>query len=29
MIRYAHRAVAGLTFRPTAELVNAVKAAGS
>jgi len=26
-IRYAHRAVAGLTFRPTDELVNAVKAA--
>jgi peroxiredoxin Q/BCP len=27
VIRYAHRAVAGLTFRPTTELVNAVKAA--
>ena len=27
MVRYAHRAVAGLTFRPTTELVNAVKAA--
>ncbi len=26
-ITYAHRAVAGLTFRPTVELVNAVKAA--
>ena len=29
VIRYAHRAVAGLTFRPTTELVNAVKAAQS
>jgi peroxiredoxin Q/BCP len=28
IVRYAHRAVAGLTFRPTEELVNAVKAAG-
>jgi peroxiredoxin Q/BCP len=28
ILRYAHRAVAGLTFRPTAELVAAVKAAG-
>src|SRR5262245_12168986 len=27
LIKYAHRAVAGLTFRPTAELVNAVKGA--
>lgn len=27
-IRYAHRAVAGLTFRPTEELVAAVRAAG-
>jgi peroxiredoxin len=27
VIRYAHRAIAGLTFRPTDELVNAVKAA--
>jgi len=27
IVRYAHRAIAGLTFRPTAELVNAVKAA--
>jgi peroxiredoxin Q/BCP len=27
VVRYAHRAIAGLTFRPTAELVNAVKAA--
>ena len=26
-IRYAHRAVAGLTFRPTEELVEAVRAA--
>lgn len=26
-VRYAHRAVAGLTFRPTDELVNAVKSA--
>ena len=28
VVRYAHRAVAGLTFRPTAELVAAVRAAG-
>jgi peroxiredoxin Q/BCP len=28
VVRYAHRAVAGLTFRPTEELVKAVKAAG-
>jgi thioredoxin-dependent peroxiredoxin len=28
VVRYAHRAVAGLTFRPTAELVAAVEAAG-
>ena len=27
MIRYAHRAVGGLTFRPTNELVDAVRAA--
>jgi peroxiredoxin Q/BCP len=27
VVRYAHRAVAGLTFRPTTELVDAVKAA--
>ena len=27
VVRYAHRAIAGLTFRPTAELINAVKAA--
>jgi peroxiredoxin Q/BCP len=27
VIRYAHRAVGGLTFRPTTELVNAVRAA--
>ncbi len=27
IVRYAHRAVAGLTFRPTAELVAAVEAA--
>ncbi len=27
VVRYAHRAMAGITFRPTAELVNAVKAA--
>ncbi|HTN78562.1 MAG TPA: peroxiredoxin [Acidimicrobiales bacterium] len=26
-VRYTHRAVAGLTFRPTDELVNAVKSA--
>ena len=26
-IRYAHRSMAGLTYRPTAELVDAVKAA--
>jgi peroxiredoxin Q/BCP len=29
VIRYAHRAIAGLTFRPTAELVKAVKEAKS
>ena len=28
VVRYAHRAIAGLTFRPTAELVAAVEAAG-
>jgi thioredoxin-dependent peroxiredoxin len=28
VVRYAHRALAGLTFRPTAELVAAVQAAG-
>lgn len=28
VVRYAHRAVAGLTFRPTEELVAAVKQAG-
>lgn len=28
VVRYIHRAVAGLTFRPTAELVAAVRAAG-
>ena len=28
IVRYAHRAVAGLTYRPTAELIAAVKAAG-
>jgi thioredoxin-dependent peroxiredoxin len=27
-IRYAHRAIAGLTFRPVDELIGAVKAAG-
>jgi peroxiredoxin Q/BCP len=27
-IRYAHRAIAGLTFRPVDELVEALKAAG-
>lgn len=27
VVRYAHRAVAGLTFRPTAEVVRAVRAA--
>ena len=27
VIRYAHRAIAGLTFRPTSELVGAVKEA--
>lgn len=26
VVRYAHRAVAGLTFRPTSELVDAVRA---
>jgi len=29
IIRYAHRAVAGLTFRPTEELVAAVQALGA
>jgi peroxiredoxin Q/BCP len=29
VIRYAHRAIAGLTFRPTAELVEAVEEARS
>jgi len=29
VIRYAHRAIAGLTFRPASELVEAVRAAGS
>jgi thioredoxin-dependent peroxiredoxin len=29
VIRYAHRAIAGLTFRPTDELVNAVKSANA
>jgi thioredoxin-dependent peroxiredoxin len=29
VIRYAHRAIAGLTFRPTAELVKAVEEARS
>jgi peroxiredoxin Q/BCP len=28
VIRYAHRAIAGLTYRPVAELVAAVRAAG-
>ncbi|MBK5224488.1 MAG: peroxiredoxin [Acidimicrobiia bacterium] len=28
VVRYAHRAVAGLTFRPTSELVEAVRAIG-
>jgi thioredoxin-dependent peroxiredoxin len=28
IVRYAHRAIAGLTFRPVEELVKAVKAAG-
>ena len=28
LVRYAHRALAGLTFRPTDELVAAVEAAG-
>jgi thioredoxin-dependent peroxiredoxin len=27
IVRYAHRAVAGLTFRPTGELVEAIRAA--
>ena len=27
VIRYAHRAIAGLTFRPASELVEAVRAA--
>jgi peroxiredoxin Q/BCP len=29
VIRYAHRAVGGTTFRPTSELVEAVRAAAS
>ena len=29
VVRHAHRAVAGLSFRPTSELVAAVKAAGA
>jgi peroxiredoxin Q/BCP len=29
LVSYAHRAIAGLTFRPTDELVAAVRAAGS
>jgi len=29
IVRYAHRAVAGLTFRPTSDLVAAVRAASS
>lgn len=29
VIRYAHRAIAGLTFRPASELVDAVKAASA
>ena len=29
IVRYAHRAIAGLTFRPVAELVEAVKAAST
>ena len=29
VIRYAHRAMAGLTFRPTSELVDAVRKANS
>ena len=28
MVRYAHRAIAGLTFRPVDELVGAIRAAG-
>ncbi len=28
VVRYAHRAIAGLTFRPTDELIRAVKDAG-
>jgi peroxiredoxin Q/BCP len=28
IIRYAHRAIAGLTYRPVSELVEAVKSAG-
>lgn len=28
VIRYAHRAIAGLTFRPTEELVDAIRKAG-
>ena len=27
IVRYAHRAIAGLTFRPVAELIDAVRAA--
>jgi peroxiredoxin Q/BCP len=29
IVRYAHRAVAGLSFRPTAEIVEAVRRATS
>jgi thioredoxin-dependent peroxiredoxin len=29
IVRYAHRAVAGLTFRPTKELIDAVKSAST
>jgi thioredoxin-dependent peroxiredoxin len=29
VVRYAHRAIAGLTYRPTDELVAAVRAAGA
>lgn len=29
VVRYAHRALSGLTFKPTAELVAAVEAAGA
>jgi peroxiredoxin Q/BCP len=28
IVRYAHRAIAGLTFRPVEELVGAIRAAG-